>query len=571
MPDERGRTATRGRPARAAHGRRPGGARHPRGPPQRRPRPPAAGARPRRRHRRHRRPARRGRARRHRRRPQPRRPRRRWPAGPPRPASPSASTRCRATPTPSASSAPAASGRRRPGLLPRRARGRRRPRCRARQHRGRARARAACSRSSSRSGCPPSWPGPWPGSSPRPRRSSSAPTGAGATTTPRRAGSTSPAVRDLLTVHGLTTVESHGVRIFSDLVPSALVDSEADRAALLELEDVASHQPRLPAARRPRQRAARPRDPGLTPPGTTDEPPPVRPPRPGDSSEPPDDTGCTVLHVDMDAFYASRRPARAPRAASARRSSSAAATAAWCSRPPTRPARFGVTSAMPMTRARRLCPQAIVLAARPRALRRGLGRGHGDLPLGHPAGRAALARRGVPRRLRRGAPAGQPRRRSAEHDPRHRRTTSRASPARSGSPPTKFVAKLASGLAKPDGWSSCPATRSCRSCTRCRSGRCGAWGSKTEEALHRLGLRTVGDIAHTPLATLAARPRRRRRPPPARARLGPRPAAGRARASARRASAPTRPSTRHRRPGRDPPRAAARSPSAPRPGCGRPG
>ena len=24
-----------------------------------------------------------------------------------------------------------------------------------------------------------------------------------------------------------------------------------------------------------------------------------------DSSEPPDDTGCTVLHVDMDAFYAS--------------------------------------------------------------------------------------------------------------------------------------------------------------------------------------------------------------------------------------------------------------------------
>ena len=48
-------------------------------------------------------------------------------------------------------------------------------------------------------------------------------------------------MRDLLTAHGLTTVESHGVRIFSDLVPSALVDSEADRAALLELEDVASH------------------------------------------------------------------------------------------------------------------------------------------------------------------------------------------------------------------------------------------------------------------------------------------------------------------------------------------
>ena len=54
------------------------------------------------------------------------------------------------------------------------------------------------------------------------------------------------AVRELLAAHGLTTVQSHGVRIFSDLVPSALVDSEADRAALLELEDVASHHPGHP-------------------------------------------------------------------------------------------------------------------------------------------------------------------------------------------------------------------------------------------------------------------------------------------------------------------------------------
>ena len=53
-------------------------------------------------------------------------------------------------------------------------------------------------------------------------------------------------MRDLLTAHGLTPVESHGVRIFSDLVPSALVDSEADRAALLELEDVASPHPDHP-------------------------------------------------------------------------------------------------------------------------------------------------------------------------------------------------------------------------------------------------------------------------------------------------------------------------------------
>ncbi|MEO7422952.1 MAG: methyltransferase [Ornithinibacter sp.] len=48
-------------------------------------------------------------------------------------------------------------------------------------------------------------------------------------------------VLELLHAHGLSAFDSHGVRIFSDLVPSALVDSEADRVALLELEDVASH------------------------------------------------------------------------------------------------------------------------------------------------------------------------------------------------------------------------------------------------------------------------------------------------------------------------------------------
>ena len=50
----------------------------------------------------------------------------------------------------------------------------------------------------------------------------------------------------LLAAHGLTVLDSHGVRIFSDLVPSALVDSEADRTALLELEEAASRHPDHP-------------------------------------------------------------------------------------------------------------------------------------------------------------------------------------------------------------------------------------------------------------------------------------------------------------------------------------
>jgi S-adenosylmethionine-dependent methyltransferase len=42
---------------------------------------------------------------------------------------------------------------------------------------------------------------------------------------------------------GLVVEDVHGVRLFSDLVPSALIDSDADRTALLELEEAASRHP----------------------------------------------------------------------------------------------------------------------------------------------------------------------------------------------------------------------------------------------------------------------------------------------------------------------------------------
>ncbi|GAB0023700.1 methyltransferase [Helicobacter pylori] len=45
---------------------------------------------------------------------------------------------------------------------------------------------------------------------------------------------------EMLTRAGFTTLEARGVRLFSDLVPSAFVDSDAERAALLELEELAS-------------------------------------------------------------------------------------------------------------------------------------------------------------------------------------------------------------------------------------------------------------------------------------------------------------------------------------------
>ena len=77
-------------------------------------------------------------------------------------------------------------------------------------------------------------------------------------------------------------------------------------------------------------------------------------------AEPPDDTGCTVLHVDMDAFYASATLLSHPDLVGTPviiggGNRGVVLSATYEAR------RFGVASAMPMARARRLCPQATVL------------------------------------------------------------------------------------------------------------------------------------------------------------------------------------------------------------------
>jgi DNA polymerase-4 len=67
---------------------------------------------------------------------------------------------------------------------------------------------------------------------------------------------------------------------------------------------------------------------------------------------------------------------------------------------------------------------------------------------------------------------------------------------------SKFIAKLASGRCKPDGMLEIHAERVLTFLHPLPVGELWGVGPKTNEELQRLGLRTVGEIANTPLATL---------------------------------------------------------------------
>jgi DNA polymerase IV len=209
-----------------------------------------------------------------------------------------------------------------------------------------------------------------------------------------------------------------------------------------------------------------------------------------------DDTGCTVLHVDMDAFYASvsliDRPDLhgQPVIIGGGGSRGVVLSATYEAR------RFGVHSAMPMSRARRLCPQGVVVEpdhTRYAEVSRGVMEVFRSVtPLVEPLSldEAFLDVAGARRRL--GTPA-----RIAELV-RDRVADEQRVTCSVGVAPTKFVAKLASGRCKPDGLLVVPRDETVTFLHQLPVGALWGVGDKTEEQLTRLGLRTVADIAHTP-------------------------------------------------------------------------
>ncbi len=222
--------------------------------------------------------------------------------------------------------------------------------------------------------------------------------------------------------------------------------------------------------------------------------------RPGPPSGPPgDDTGCTVLHVDMDAFYASvelisRPELRGTPVIVGGGSRSVVLSATYEAR------RYGVHSAMPMTRARRLCPQATVITPT-HGLYSTVSAGVMEIfrsvtPLVEPLSldEAFLDVAGAGRRLGRPTQIGQL--------IRDRVADEQGITCSVGVASTKFVAKLASTRSKPDGLLVVPAAGVVAFLHPLPVGALWGVGEKTEKELTRLGLHTVGDIANTPVQTL---------------------------------------------------------------------
>jgi len=212
-----------------------------------------------------------------------------------------------------------------------------------------------------------------------------------------------------------------------------------------------------------------------------------------------DESGCSILHVDMDAFFASVELSRRPELRDTPvivggQGRSVVLAASY-------PARaFGVHSAMPMSMARRLCPQAVVVPpdhGRYREVSAGVMEILGEITAlveQVSIDEAFLDVSGARRRL--GPPtriAGVIRERVwAAHGVR----------CSVGIAGTKFVAKLASGYAKPDGVMLVPTDATVRFLRGLPVGALWGVGERTRDALARWGITTVAELADSDVRTV---------------------------------------------------------------------
>ncbi len=213
-----------------------------------------------------------------------------------------------------------------------------------------------------------------------------------------------------------------------------------------------------------------------------------------------DDTGADILHVDMDAFYASVAVLDDPSLAGkpiiigAPEGRSVVSSASYEAR------RYGVRAAMPVSQALRLCPQAVIVSPRfgrfVEVSRTVMEMFRDVTPLVEPLSidEAFLDVRGV-RRL-----WGSPREIAVALRARVEREVGITCSV--GAAATKHVAKMASTLSKPDGLLIIPADKTLAFLATRPVRQMWGVGPKASEALESRGIRTIADVRVTPRAAL---------------------------------------------------------------------